>query len=233
MAQTYLNFSYPLSTSLFQEHQDAMINIMDTVMVCGLLPLFSVCGLLINVLNILILSKYGLHETSSLLLFSLSVCYMISSFLQLFPRLPSIVALFDPLLAMSFESIFGAYIATILGYFIAMTKIHMTIIAVERLVAVCFPLKMSWVFTPSHVKLMLGFVYFYVFVLLLPTAFLIEMSWTFDPSTNRTFGALTPTTFYKRDFNSINQYMYLGLLSILGTLPFVTTLSAPSSLDTR
>ncbi|KAI8787990.1 thyrotropin-releasing hormone receptor [Biomphalaria glabrata] len=222
MAQTYLNSSYQLPTIFFQELQD-VINIVDMVILCGLLPLLSFCGLLTNILNILVLSKYGLHETTSLLLFSLSVSNLFFSFLQLIQRLQSIVAQFDPLLAMSVESFFRVYIDTFPSYFVSISNLHTTIIAVERLVAVCFPLKMSWAFTPYRVKLLLVFVYFYVVVLLMPSRFLYEMSWTFDPSTNKTIGGLKPTLFFKRNFESITQYLYLVLLNLLSTLPFVNT----------
>ncbi|KAK0047202.1 thyrotropin-releasing hormone receptor [Biomphalaria pfeifferi] len=143
MAQIYLNSSYPLPTFFFQEPQDVVINIIDLVILCGLPPLLSVCGLLTNILNILVLSKYGLHETTSFLLFPLSVSYLFFSILQLIQRLQSIVAQFDPLLAMSVESFFRVYIDTFPSYFVAISNLHTTIIAVERLVAVCFPLKMS------------------------------------------------------------------------------------------
>ncbi|KAK0047205.1 thyrotropin-releasing hormone receptor [Biomphalaria pfeifferi] len=223
MALTYLNSSNPLSTSVLQELQDVVINIMDMFIFCGLLPLLSVCGLLTNILNILVLSKYGLHETTSLLLFSLSVSDLFYSLVQLFLRLHSFVALIDPLLAMSLKTISVVYIAFIPGYFGAISNLHTTIIAVERLVAVCFPLKMSWVFTPYRMTLLLVIVYFYVVVLLMPSWFLYEPFWTFDPSTNMTIIAIKPTLFFKRDFESITQYLYLGLLNLLSTLPFVNT----------
>nr|KAI8741363.1 thyrotropin-releasing hormone receptor-like [Biomphalaria glabrata] len=221
MALTYLNSSYPPSTSLFQE--DISIYIMDMVIFCCLLPLLSVCGLLTNILNVLVLSKYGLHETTSLLLFSLSVSNLFSSLAQLFRRLHSFVALIDPLLAISVETISVIYIGSIAGYFAPISNLHTTIIAVERLVSVCFPLKMSWIFTPNRVKLLLVFVYFYVAVLLMPSWFLYEPSWIFDPSTNKTIVAMKTTTFFKKNFDSITQYLYLGLLNLLSTLPFVNT----------
>uniref|UniRef100_A0A2C9LZ44 G-protein coupled receptors family 1 profile domain-containing protein n=1 Tax=Biomphalaria glabrata TaxID=6526 RepID=A0A2C9LZ44_BIOGL len=197
---------------------------MDIVIFRCLLPLVSVCGLLTNILNVLVLSKYGLHETTSLLLFSLSVSNLFSSLAQLFQRLHSFVALFDPLFAMSLETISVIYLGSIAGYFASISNLHTTIIAVERLVAVCFPLKMSWVFTPYRVKLLLAFVYFYVAVLLMPSWFLYEPSWTFDPSTNKTIVAMKSTTFFKKNFVSITQYLYLVLLNLLSTLPFVNTL---------
>ncbi|XP_013096097.2 G-protein coupled receptor daf-37-like [Biomphalaria glabrata] len=196
---------------------------MDMVIFSGLLPLIGVCGLLTNILNILVLSKYGLHETTSLMLFSLSVSNLFYSLAQLFQRLHSFVALFDPILAMSVKTISIVYIVSIPGYFSAISNLHTTIIAVERLVAVCFPLKMSWVFTPYRVKLLLVFIYFYVVVLLMPTCFLYEPSWIFDASTNKTIVAMKSTTFFKKNFDSITQYLYLGLPILLSTLPFVNT----------
>ncbi|KAI8788000.1 thyrotropin-releasing hormone receptor [Biomphalaria glabrata] len=224
MALTYLNSSNPLSTSVLQELQDVVINIMDMVIFCGLLPFLSVCGSLTNILNIMVLSKYGLHETTSLLLFSLSVSDLFYSLVQLFQRLHSFVALIDPVFAMSVETISAAYIAFIPGYFASISNLHTTIIAVERLVAVCFPLKISSAFTPYRVKLLLVFIYFYIVVLLMPSWFLYESSWILDASTNKTIVAMKPTTFFKRNFESITQYLYLVLLNLLSTLPFVTTL---------
>ncbi|KAI8787992.1 thyrotropin-releasing hormone receptor [Biomphalaria glabrata] len=223
MALTYLNSSNPLSTSVLQELQDVVVNIMDMVVLCGFLPVLIFSGLLTNILNILVLSKYGLHDTTSLLLFSLSVSYLFYSLAQLFQRLHSFVALIDPLLAMSLETISVIYLGSIVGYFVSISNLHTTIIAVERFVAVCFPLKMSWVFTPYRVKLLLVIVYFYVAVLLMPSWFLYEPSWTFDPNTNKTIVAMKPTMFFKRDFESITQYLYLGLPILLSTLPFLNT----------
>ncbi|KAK0047209.1 thyrotropin-releasing hormone receptor [Biomphalaria pfeifferi] len=224
MAQTYLNSSFPLTTNTPQANKDWVITILDMVFNCGLLHCLSVSGVLANIINILILSKYGLRETTSLLLFSLSVSDLFCSLLQPIRRLHCIVAQFDSQLANNMRSFTVVYFFPMPDIFVSISILHTTVIAVERLVAVCSPLRVSRIFTPRRVKGLLLFIYLYVIVLMAPTLFLFDFFWTLDPSTNRTTGVFTLTQFYKSSYDSMNQYMNMGLTNLLVTFTLAVTI---------
>ncbi|KAI8787996.1 thyrotropin-releasing hormone receptor [Biomphalaria glabrata] len=218
MAPTYVqNTSYQLSTISPEELQDTVINILDIVFTCGLFHLLNVSGVVTNLLNILILTKYGLHETTSLILFSFSLSDLFCSLLQPIRRLHCIVSRFDPFLAISIQSFTAVYLFSLPDIFLCTSILHTTLIAVERFVAVCFPLKMSWIFTTYRVKWLLFFVYLYVIALMAPTLFLVEVSWTVDHNTNKTIAVLVLSKFYKINLDRLNQYLYLGLPHLLST----------------
>ncbi|KAI8787999.1 thyrotropin-releasing hormone receptor [Biomphalaria glabrata] len=143
MAQDYFNSSRPLSTKLQQELEDFLINILDRVIFCCFHHLLCVSGALASILHIIILYKHGLHQTSSFLLFSMSVSVLFCSISQPIRKLDCILALFDPLLAKNTGSYIGVYFLSLPDFFIAISTLHTAVIAVERLIAVCFPLKMS------------------------------------------------------------------------------------------
>ncbi|KAK0047201.1 thyrotropin-releasing hormone receptor [Biomphalaria pfeifferi] len=211
------NSSYPLSTFSPEEFQDFVISIFDLVFTCGLFHILNVSGVVTNGMNILVLTKYGLHDTTTLLQFSLSVSDLFCSILLPFRRLHCIVSQYEPLLAISIQSFTHVYLSSLPDFFICISLLHTTIIAVERLVAVCLPLKMSMIFTTSRVKWLLLFIYIYVVVLIAPTLFLVEISWIVDPSTNKTIATIVISKLYSKNLDIFNQYMYLGLSHVLST----------------
>ncbi|KAI8787997.1 thyrotropin-releasing hormone receptor [Biomphalaria glabrata] len=219
MAQDYLNSSPPLTTKSQQELEDFLINILDGAIFCCLHHLLCVSGALAGILNIIILYKYGLHQTTSILLFSMSVSDLFCSILQPIRKLDCIVAKFDPLLAKNIKSYIGANFLSLPDFFVAISTLHTAVIAVERLIAVCFPLKMSWIFTTYRVKCLVLFIYLYVVAMVMPTLFVGEMFWTVDPKTNNTIAEFMFSQFYKSNFHRMNEFMYSGLPNLLATFP--------------
>lgn len=197
---------------------------LDIVFSCGLFHFLSVSGVVTNIINILILSKYGLQETTSILLFSLSVSDLLCSIFQPIRKVHCIVAHFDPLLANNIESFTKVYFLYIPDFFVAISILHTTLIAVERLVAVCFPLQMPWIFTTYRVKWLVLFIYLYVIVLMAPTLFLVELYWSVEPITNKTVLLYMYSLFYMSHFDSISQYLYMALPNLLLTFTLCVTI---------
>ncbi|KAK6997895.1 thyrotropin-releasing hormone receptor [Biomphalaria glabrata] len=219
MAQDYFNSSPPLTTKSQQELEDFLVNILDRVIFCCLHHLLCLSGALASILNIIILSKYGLHETTSILLFSMSVSDLFCSTLQPIRKLDCIVAQFDPLLAKNTKFYISANFFSLPDFFIAISTLHTAVIAVERLIAVCFPLKMLWIFTTYRVKCLVLFIYLYVVAMMMPTLFLGEILWTVDPKTNNTIAEFMFSQFYKSNFHRMNEFMYFALPKLLATFP--------------
>ncbi|KAI8788002.1 thyrotropin-releasing hormone receptor [Biomphalaria glabrata] len=219
MAQDYFNSSPPLTTKSQQELEDFLINILDGAIFCCLHHLLCLSGALASILNIIILSKYGLHQTSSFLLFSMSVSDLFCSILQPIKKLDCIVAQFDTLMAKNTGSYTGAYFLSLPEFFVSISTLHTAVIAVERLIAVCFPLRMSRIFTTYRVKCLVLFFYLYVVAMMMPTLFLAEIFWTVDPKTNNTIAEFMFSQFYKSNFQNMNDFMYFGLSKLLVTFP--------------
>ncbi|KAH9495075.1 hypothetical protein Btru_018765 [Bulinus truncatus] len=219
------NFStVALLTTGYAALQDSVITALDMVINCGLLHFLSLVGILTNAVNVLVLYKYDLRKTTSILLFSLSVSDLLCSVLQPIRRLHCLVEKFDTFLASNIRSFTVVYFFPLPDFFVSISILHTSVIAAERLTAVCLPLKVSRMFTPYRVKWLLLFIYAYVSVLMSPTLLLFDFSWTQFPGTNISRGVFTLSQFYRSNYDGLNQYTNAVLTNLLITSTLGATL---------
>ncbi|KAH9492151.1 hypothetical protein Btru_048741 [Bulinus truncatus] len=217
-------FSPQLSPVVLMDASTANINLavvsqVDILLNCFLLHFLSLLGIISNIFNIIVLSKHSFQETTNILLLSLSVCDLMCSILQPIRKIHCFAERFNPVLGLTLKSLSSAHFFVLPDIFVSASILHTTLIAVERLVAVCFPLRVSRIFTPSRVKRTVLFFYVYAFGMLSPTMFLSEFTWIYDAHLNATRGSLVPTNFYLSNYITLSQYATLVTPHLFATCP--------------
>ncbi|KAI8788014.1 neuropeptide FF receptor 2 [Biomphalaria glabrata] len=197
----------------------------DIAINCFFLPLVSLLGVINNSLNIIVLSKHSFQETTNIQLLSLSVCDLLCSVLQPLRRVHCLVERFDPVVGLTLKSFSMAYLFVLPDLFVSASILHTTLIAIERLVAVCFPLLVSRIFTPCRVKWTVLFLYIYAIGMLSPTLFLADFTWAYDSRYNTTRGAVVVSRFYTENYRIINEYANGTTPYLFITGPVVVILS--------
>ncbi|XP_059148166.1 uncharacterized protein LOC131935664 [Physella acuta] len=113
-------------------------------------------------------------------------------------------------------------------------SIHMvTLIALERVIAVCFPFMASTVLTPFRIKCMVVTIFFSDGVFYIPRAFMYRIQWTFYSGTNSTvafgysseFGMSKGFAIYNQGFISIVSIIIPTVIIILSTLVIIIKLT--------
>ncbi|KAH9490771.1 hypothetical protein Btru_046961 [Bulinus truncatus] len=200
---------------------EALINKFDIFFNCFCLHILSLLGVASNVLNIIVLRNHGGKETTTIWLMSMSLNDLISSVLHPLRRLNCIIDQFDPVNALTFRAISIVYLFGIPDIFISVSVFHTVAIAVERLVAVWFPLRVSRIFTVSRVKWTIGLMYAYTLILLSPTWFYLDFTYVFDKEYNATRGAYALSPFYASNYQSLNNYANGCMTYLFSTTTFL------------
>ncbi|CAL1536278.1 unnamed protein product, partial [Lymnaea stagnalis] len=181
-------------------------------------------GIIANILNIMVLSRHTFKETTTVLLLSLSVNDLLCSVTQPFRRLQCFFEQFDPLTALTVRSISVVFLFNIPDVFVSISICHTTAIAVERVVAVCFPFQVSRIFTPYRVKWMIAFLYVYSISLMSPIFSLQDFVWIYDARYNATRGGYVLSRFYTDHIDDLNRYASAGLSNLFTTSTLATIL---------
>ncbi|XP_005106139.1 neuropeptides capa receptor-like [Aplysia californica] len=179
--------------------------------------LVSILGILGNTLNILVLRKYGLRDSTTILLFSLSVCDLLYVLSTPVLRISCLVSFFDSLLAVSIESLAFAYV----GMFNRLTNLlsvsHIGIISVERFTAVYFPFSVSRIFTVTRTKQLLVLLYLAQTLSVSPLFAIFTYQWVYIPEYNHTLALVESSMFYTENYQQINSYSFI-FLNVCGTV---------------
>ncbi|KAK0047221.1 neuropeptide FF receptor 2 [Biomphalaria pfeifferi] len=178
----------------------------DIVLNCFLIHLLSLLGIVTNILNIIVLSKHSFQETTNILLLSLSVCDLLCSLFQPVRKVHCIAERFHPVFGLTLKSFTTVYFFLLPDIFVSVSILHTAVISAERLVAVCFPLHVSRIFTPCRVKWTILFIYVFSIGLLSPALFISEFTWVYDNSYNTTRGSVAMSRFYADHFRVLNEY---------------------------
>ncbi|XP_059164088.1 FMRFamide receptor-like [Physella acuta] len=204
---------------------DAIVfNVLDIFFNCFLIHVLSLLGVVANVLNIVVLSRHGMQESTNILLMSLSVSDLCSSFVQPFRRLKCLVSQFDVPSSITIRAFTFVYIYPITDFFEAISICHVTAISIERFVAVCFPLRVSRVFTPSRVCWLVVCLYGYTLGMYLPIVFRLTYAETYDVTFNVTVGLVAISQFYQENYGPLNIYSNFYLNNAFTTLTLLIIL---------
>ncbi|XP_059166818.1 FMRFamide receptor-like [Physella acuta] len=183
-----------------------------------IIPIVSFFGIVGNVLTIVILKYNGLNESTNIILTGLAVGDLFFSVTQFFPVIPRCM---NSALA---ESMFNYYAVYIYGWnqYAVCISIHMvTLIALERMIAVCFPFRVSTLLTPYRIKCIVIAIYFSDAILYIPRDFMREIKWTFFSSSNSTIAIQVSTDFLKSNgFTIYND----GIISTIAIFIPTTTI---------
>ncbi|CAL1531420.1 unnamed protein product, partial [Lymnaea stagnalis] len=182
----------------------------------------AVCGIVGNILNIIILSDHGFHDTTNILLTSLASDDLICCLTEVIIRLPYIITAY-------FQEIrfflFCRQYLVILNYLsFSQSQLLAAVIAVERLAAVWFPFLVSRVFTPRRMMSL-------IILLHVITFFFHSPGFITYLAIQKTFKKNNVTTYHfvfkglkDADIQAINWYLVFFVNIIYSTLPLLTIL---------
>ncbi|KAI8788157.1 neuropeptide FF receptor 2 [Biomphalaria glabrata] len=189
---------------------------------CFFLHFLSLIGVVTNILNIFVLWRHSFSETTTIWLLSMSVTDLITSVVHPLRRINCIVDQFDPVAGLTSRAVSVVYLVNIPDIFISASMFITTAIAVERLVAVLLPLKVSQIFTPSRVIWTIALLYAYTVIMLGPTWFFLSYIIIFDPIYNVTRGGYMLSQFYASDYENLTKYATGSLTQLFTSVTFIT-----------
>ncbi|XP_059140700.1 uncharacterized protein LOC131928642 [Physella acuta] len=186
----------------------------DMFLNCFLIHALSFFGIFGNIINIIVLSHHGFKDTTNIILTSLSTSDLLYSLVTPARRLKCVISQFNIPLSTTVESITTAFLFAPSVTLIAISMCHITLIAVERLIAVSLPFHVSRLFTTSRVKRTVFIVYFIVIVMSSPVFMRLSYEWVKDEFYNAYVAVVINTRFYQDNLNVVDTYS-VGFLNML------------------
>ncbi|XP_059140702.1 probable G-protein coupled receptor 21 [Physella acuta] len=197
----------------------------DVVIYCEIVfsflltPLLCLLGVVGNVLNVIILRHHGLRDKVNILLLSISVCDLFFSLSQLVIQVNRFIRFATPAMALTLTSFVNLYVLPVNQTCFSISICHVTTIAIERLVAVCFPFHVSRIFTQFRLKICVVFLFVYPIVMTTPTFLNYEIRWVRNPTYNITVATLSESSLNLNTYESFNIFNLYVVGNLLSTVP--------------
>ncbi|CAL1527800.1 unnamed protein product, partial [Lymnaea stagnalis] len=199
------------------DHQ-VLLQRVDTALNAVVIPFLCLFGIGGNVINVIVLRHHGFKDTTSQLLHSLSATDLLFSVVHAVLQMSYILESFEPVMAMQLKTFSTAYTSTLYKVLIASNVCHVTAIALERVVAVCFPFHVARVFTRRRVKLAIVFFYVIPLGMFSPFFFVLESELVFSPRFNTTVPDVFPTKFFMENKPILDIYSKVVLVNVFATI---------------
>lgn len=191
---------------------------------CIIINIIGVFGIAGNIINIIVLTKHGFRETTNIILVALSLSDLLFSIILPVTRLKCITRHFNHGLAMTINTFVTVYLFMPKYVCLASSFTYVTMIAIERFVAVFFPFKVSMIFKTKIMKICVIGVPVFVLVLLTPTLRALRYDWKFSSIFNETVAVVEYTQFYIDNQVFLDFYAWVGLNYFFGILGAVVIL---------
>ncbi|CAL1531418.1 unnamed protein product, partial [Lymnaea stagnalis] len=182
----------------------------------------AVCGLIGNILNIIILSHHRFKDTTNILLTSLSCDDLLCSLTEAIFRVPYIMQAFYP--CPPFLNFCRQYLLILINLALSQSQLLAAVIAVERLAAVWFPFLVSRVFTPRRVMILIVLLHVITFLMVSPGFVRYHGIWRNAQINNVTIYYFFLKDMSNADLQVINWYMVFFVNIIYSTLPLLIIL---------
>lgn len=217
---SYSNFSnvHSNAVSIVQEGVAAAAYSFRTAINIVILPILCVMGLAGNIINIIVLRRYGFKDTNIMLLASLSFNDLVLTLLHTIIKAGDIIKLVDVEAALRVIAFSAIYLNAPHQILVAINVCHVTTIAVERAIAVCFPFQASRLFTAHRIKWSIFVIYVFPFSMLTPAFFLYEHQWIYSPKLNISIAIAVETQFYTTNKESILIYLSVVAGNLFSTV---------------
>ncbi|CAL1529159.1 unnamed protein product, partial [Lymnaea stagnalis] len=165
-----------------------------------------------------------MDDSTKIVLFGLSVSDMIYSCCETYNRIIMISSRVDLFLAYKLF----AYYATSFFFMSAIALVTsvwlVSLISIERMIAVCFPFHVSRLMSPTRMSCMVVFVFTFITFLFSPLCGRFYLDWAFDPRYNKTL----LTYFQRKEYDENEWWIDIILIYILppvvSTVPMITIL---------
>ncbi|KAH9505015.1 hypothetical protein Btru_061433 [Bulinus truncatus] len=199
------------------------LSVSNSVLIAAVSNLVALLGLAGNVLNIIILYRHRTDSsTTNIVLRSLAVAdilYLISSPVA---NITIYLDLLDPVMSVIAQTYLFCYGLLFSSLFLVSSMTHIVVIAVERVLAVYFPLKVSCWVTPKRMTVISLCAHVFWYPLWLPLFFIAEITWVESNALNRSIPIPTFTKFYENNLQTFEWFHRYVVLAIVG--PVYSTL---------
>ena len=160
--------------------------IFNDVMSCGIQPIVTLIGLAGNILSITVLGYQGAKEVTNIILIGLAMADLLYLMMWYGPIAECTVRRFDVVAAINVEVEYKAMpimIASILG---TVSRLYTCLIAVERYIAVLYPLKAPALLTRKRIFTACAVLFVLPFALSFHMYLLFDVAERFSPEYNAT-----------------------------------------------
>ncbi|CAG5120530.1 unnamed protein product [Candidula unifasciata] len=178
---------------------------------CFLINTVCLFGVVGNILNVVVLCKHGFRETTNIILVSLSVSDLMFCIIVPVTKVRMMFSFFSLDLSVSVHTFVTVFLFMPKYVCLASSCCYVSIIAVERFIAVFFPFHASKIFTRHSMRLMCICVPIITACSMFPTFFALKYEWVFDFRWNKTTAFMQYTNFYIAHQAFIDTYVWVGL----------------------
>ncbi|XP_059140701.1 probable G-protein coupled receptor 139 [Physella acuta] len=194
--------------------------ILDLLCNCVFSYCLSLLGVVGNIISLVVLRSSGSHNTTNIMLLSLSFSDLGYSLLMFLTRLKCVLAKFDVPLSKTFQAMTSVFLSSLASTLLGVSILTVTVVSIERLVAVSSPLHVSQIFSPKSTRKILIGIYVLSFAQMTPWFYRTTFIWAFDVAYNATVAMETYTQFYRDNYFIISTYGwgYLNTLMSIVTL---------------
>lgn len=194
--------------------------ILDLLCNCVFSYFLSLFGVVGNIISFVVLSNSGSQNATNVMLISLSFSDFGYSLLMFLTKLKCVLSKFDVPMSKTFQAMTSVFLSSLASTMIGVSILTVTVVSIERLVAVTFPLHVSQIFSPKSIRKILIGIYVLTFAQMSPWFYRTTFIWAFDLAYNTTVAMETYTPFYRDNYFIISTYGwgYLNTLMSIVTL---------------
>ncbi|CAL1529139.1 unnamed protein product, partial [Lymnaea stagnalis] len=178
-------------------------------------------GVVGNGINVVVLSSPKFRDTTSFLLLSLSVADFFASVTELLFRLPNVIMYFQLRLADAVFCFYMTYIYFWNLHFVYVSIFYVSLVAVERMIAVCFPFHVASLVTMFRVKFITVTGFMFYAALFSPNLNMLYTIRSYDRN-NETSLRMAYTDFYKENYELLIVYRQAVSILFVYALPILT-----------
>ncbi|CAL1528670.1 unnamed protein product [Lymnaea stagnalis] len=190
----------------------------------------ALCALAIggNLVSIVVVSHHGFQETTNIVVTSLAVCDLAYSLTNCLYAMRSVLGRFDTPLSSTFSSYYVVYVFPWNQWSLACSVGHVTIIALERMLAVCFPFRVSTIVTARRMTAAVISVYICNLLMSIPLHLIFDFEWVASGQ-NASYAALSENQFYSDNSELMNFFLSVVFSNLALTLPLVVVFVCTST----
>ncbi|CAG5124031.1 unnamed protein product [Candidula unifasciata] len=197
---------------LFNDVLDThIVDLLHVFINCFMVNIMCAFGIVGNCINIAVLCQHGFRETTNIILFSLSVSDLMYCLVVPITKLRFVIMFFSEAVAITAQTFGTVYLFMPKFVYLASSFTYVSIIAVERFVAVFFPFHVTKIFSRHNMRTLVLSVPIVTAIALIPTFFALTYEWVLDPRFNITVATMKYTEFYLTYHSIIDSYAWVGL----------------------
>ncbi|XP_059170161.1 neuropeptides capa receptor-like [Physella acuta] len=193
---------------------DAELDTAENLLDVGLISVFAVSGIVTNILNLIVFSAQGFHDSVNISLTTMAIWDLLKCVFGLFIRIYGPLGWYSPALKKTWKSLTAPNMVYLQVFCNYVSYILAAYVAFERCLCVCVPFKVKAIFTPRLTLFMMVLISVMVIVSFGCIFFVFDIVWVFDPVFNQTVALHRYNDVYKTHGPKIIEYFtYIGIMN--------------------